>query len=77
MIGVGNNPPGLIGNCCTPQPVFYFDSPMPAATKGLVHNHMICKYSIGSGMAPMIFWSARAEGAVFLSIKHNCLDPDG
>jgi hypothetical protein len=28
-------------------------------------------------MVPTIFWSARAEGAVFLSIEHNCLDPDG
>jgi hypothetical protein len=63
-----------------PQPVFYFDSPMPAAAKGLVQNHMICKYTIGTGMAPTIFWSARAEGAVFLCLKTestNCLEPDG
>ncbi len=38
---------------------------MPISTKGLVHNHMICKQSIGTGMAPMIFWSAKAERAVF------------
>ena len=42
-----------------------FDSPMPVAAKGLVQNHMICKLTIGTGMAPTIFWSARAEGAVF------------
>jgi hypothetical protein len=48
-----------------PQSVYYFDSPMPVAAKGLVKNHMICKQTIGTGMAPMIFWSARAEGAVF------------
>ena len=38
---------------------------MPAATKGLVQNHMVCKHTIGTGMAPMIFWSATAEGAMF------------
>jgi len=38
---------------------------MPAATKGLVQNHMVCKKTNGTGMAPMIFWSAKAEGAVF------------
>ena len=50
---------------------------MPIATKVLVNNHMICKYSIGIGMAPTIFWSAEAEGAVFWGKKHNCLEPDG
>ena len=64
-------------NLLHPQSVFYFDSPMPVSTKWLVHNHMICNHTIGTGMAPTIFWSARAEGAVFWSIKHNCLDPDG
>jgi hypothetical protein len=54
-----------------------FDSPMPVAAKGLVQNHMICKQTIGTGMAPTIFWSARAEGAVFCGTKHRCLDPDG
>jgi len=63
MLGFGSNPPGLIGTCCTLHPVFYFDSPMPAAAKGLVHNHMICNHTIGTGMAPTIFWSADAEGA--------------
>jgi len=39
---------------------------MPVATKGVVHNHRVCNHTIGAGgMAPMIFWSATAEGAVF------------
>jgi hypothetical protein len=52
-----------------PQAVFYFDSPMPAAAKGLVHNHMVCKQTIGTGMVPTIFWSASAEGACVLNYK--------
>jgi hypothetical protein len=44
---------------------------MPAAAKGLVHNHMICNYTIGTGMAPMIFWSANAEGACVIEANNT------
>jgi hypothetical protein len=69
MLGVGNNPPGLIGTCSTHNLFFYFDSPMSAATKGLADNQMICKNTIGTGMAPMIFWSTNSQRAYVLNYK--------
>jgi hypothetical protein len=50
---------------------------MPAAMKGLVNNHMICEQTIGTGMAPTIFWTADAEGVCVSINKHNSLEPDG
>jgi hypothetical protein len=56
----------LIRPCCEP-------------TKGLAHNHSLCKANSGRGMVPIIFWGrSRGQGQRFdLYSNGNGLNPDG
>jgi hypothetical protein len=65
MIGVGNNPPGLIGTCCTHRLFFIFIRLCRESTRGWLITTRFVTHPIEHGMAPMIFWGPRGPGAVF------------
>lgn len=48
-----------------PKALVGWATAVPSAIKELVQNRMICKNTIGTGMAQMIFGSIRVERAVF------------